>query len=179
LLSICLYTICAHINSLTSPRYIKVPVPIQESEQSCICARLLIWPLSTIFYWILDLFRQCGSFYLLDFGPRPGFPFRIIIWQSPSRGHFLYATWERVEQLWDWSPGNLQQYLTVFASYQLIESIYWPSYYHIHVCFVIHFVTLCNLFEVDVYMCRFSSFAHICIAFGDPNSNVGTGLIFH
>ena len=40
--------------------FIEVPVPRQESEQSCICVlEVSILLLSAIFYWILELFRQC------------------------------------------------------------------------------------------------------------------------
>ena len=63
--------------SLTLPLFIKVPVPSQESEGSCICVLgVSILPLSTIlifnfrivptvwyfFYFILEWFRQCGIF---------------------------------------------------------------------------------------------------------------------
>jgi len=49
---------------LTLPLFIKVYVPSQESERSCICVLgALILPLLTIFYWTFELFRQCVLFW--------------------------------------------------------------------------------------------------------------------
>jgi hypothetical protein len=49
----------AHETCLIPPLFIEVPVPSQESEMSCICVfEVLILNLSTIFVWILELFRQ-------------------------------------------------------------------------------------------------------------------------
>ena len=52
--------------SLTTPLLCEVPVPSQESEQSCIFMLMLsILPLLLRFVdWNLDLFRQCGIFVL-------------------------------------------------------------------------------------------------------------------
>ena len=54
----------AHKTSLTPPHLIEVLVPGQESERSCICVfreganRFCLF--LRFFYWILELFRQCG-----------------------------------------------------------------------------------------------------------------------
>jgi hypothetical protein len=71
--------------SLTLPLFTEVPVPSQESEHSCVCVLVGIdfasfydfsigfWNCSdsvVFFYWVLELFRQCGIF-LLGFGTVP------------------------------------------------------------------------------------------------------------
>ena len=54
-----------HKTSLTPPLFIEVPVPIQESERSCICVRSIdLGSVSTIF--------------LIDFGTIPTFVFHFI-----------------------------------------------------------------------------------------------------
>ena len=57
-----------HKTSLAPPPFIEGPVPSQEGERLCFCVLGgSILPFSTIFYWILQMFRQCGilcfSFY--------------------------------------------------------------------------------------------------------------------
>jgi hypothetical protein len=41
---------------------IEVPVPSQESEQSCICVVGISILFLHFFYWTLELFRQCCIF---------------------------------------------------------------------------------------------------------------------
>jgi len=54
-----------HKISVTPPFIfqIEMPVPSQESERSYICViGVTILPLSIVFYWIFELFRQYGTF---------------------------------------------------------------------------------------------------------------------
>ena len=83
----------AHTTNLTLPLFVEVPVPSQGYERWCKCVLVVsIWPLATIFlldietvptvwyfwlilelfrawyfffYWILELFPQCGIFCLI------------------------------------------------------------------------------------------------------------------
>jgi hypothetical protein len=60
------------IRSTTTPtgklhEAISVSVSSHGTEQSCICVLgVSIFSLSTIFYWMLELFRQCGIFLFLN-----------------------------------------------------------------------------------------------------------------
>jgi len=52
-----------HKTSLTPPLSIDQPVPIKESERSCICVLGYHCCLFLLFlYWILEFFRQYGIF---------------------------------------------------------------------------------------------------------------------
>jgi len=78
------YIYCISKTYLTPPLFIEVSVSSQESERSCIFVlEVSNLSLSTIFHWILELFRQCCIFWFwncsdsvvffvfLDFGAVP------------------------------------------------------------------------------------------------------------
>jgi hypothetical protein len=44
----------ANTTDSTPPRFIKVPLPSQESDRSCIC--VLDWLFLRFSYWIIELF---------------------------------------------------------------------------------------------------------------------------
>jgi hypothetical protein len=53
-------------DSLSPPHFIEVPVPSQERERSCICVLGVSILNLLFFHWILELFWQSGSVFLLD-----------------------------------------------------------------------------------------------------------------
>ena len=70
--------ICWPKTSLTPSLFLEVPVPNEESERLCICVLdVSIVPLVTIFYWILELLREC-RIYVCHFNTCPTLDHAII-----------------------------------------------------------------------------------------------------
>ena len=64
---------CLYMSVSSPSLFIEVPAPVQESDWSCICfviGHVYVLPLSAIFNWIFELFRQFFCFSInhdLDF----------------------------------------------------------------------------------------------------------------
>ena len=51
--------------------------------------------------------------------------------------------------------------------------IHWPSYCNVYIYVVIHFCDSLFWVEVEVNLCRFFVYAHMCFVFGDTVNKIG------
>ena len=140
-----------HKTSLTMPPFIEVPVPSHEREWLCISAKVIefvsfyhfsigCWKCSdsvVFFYWLMEMFRQCGIFLLVVGNVPTVWYFSIGCWKCSDRVVFFYWLLEMFDSVvffyWllemFWQCGifvfNLTLYQVTFSFLVFCKRFHW------------------------------------------------------